>query len=218
VILDLRGSTVLSEDACRCRLARAAAPTGTGRIAINGARSPHVIPVNFTMVASGIVVRLGPGWAASHLDGAAVTFEADEVSARRRTGWSVVVEGVARVIPYDDVGRVSSNFPTPIVTSSGISVFEIIPFKVTGRGVEPDIRGEQHDLVAGAPDHADEPTKALSLGREAAEELATVLRSVLGDLSAEIADTGNANFRRELRETRRLLDGIAAQLTSSGAN
>jgi hypothetical protein len=39
------------------------------------------------------------------------------------------------------------------------------------------------------------------------------LRSVLGDLSSEIADTDNAAFRRTLLERRRLLEGIAAQLT-----
>ena len=58
--LDRRGSEVLSEDACLHRLTNAAAATGTGRVAINGAQSPYVIPVNFTMVEGGIVIRLGP--------------------------------------------------------------------------------------------------------------------------------------------------------------
>ena len=94
---------MLGEDACRRRLAHAAAASGVGRVAINGYRSPYVIPVNFTVVEGGIVIRLGTGWAAFHLDGSAVTFEADHVEASPRTGWSVVVEGIARIVPYDDV-------------------------------------------------------------------------------------------------------------------
>ncbi len=110
--LDPRGSAVLGEDACRRRLTQAAAASGIGRIAINGERSPYVIPVNFTVVDGGIVIRLGTGWAAFHLDGAAVTFETDQAVASRRSGWSVVVEGVARGVPYDDVARIDVNLPT----------------------------------------------------------------------------------------------------------
>jgi hypothetical protein len=100
------------------------------------------------------------------------------------------------------------------VTVPGLRVFEIVPFKVTGRAVEPDLRGERRDLVAGSPERAYEsPEKNLHLDRDAAEEFSSVLRSVLGDLSSEIADTDNAAFRRTLLERRRLLEGIAAQLT-----
>ena len=55
----------------------------------------------------------------------------------------------------------------------------------------------------------------LHLDQDAAEELASVLHSVLGDLSSEIADTDNAAFRRSLLDRRRLLEGIAAQVAIS---
>jgi hypothetical protein len=161
------------------------------------------------------VIRLGTGWAAFHLDGAAVTFEADQVAASRRTGWSVVVEGVARVVPYDDVARLGANMPTPIVTVPGIRVFEIVPFKVTGRVVEPGLRSEPRDLGAGFAEGASKPLRDhLRLAYDAAEELSSLLRSVLGDLGSEIADTDNAAFRKTLLERRRLLDDIAKQLTT----
>ena len=217
--LDRRGSEVLSEDACLHRLTNAAAATGTGRIAINGAQSPYVIPVNFTMVEGGIVIRLGPGFAAYHLDGVAVTFEADEVAATLHSGWSVVVEGVARLLTYDEVARLGKNLPTPIVTEPGVRVFEISPIKVTGRAIESDLRDEQSDRVAGSPEQAespaqaDEPPNDLHLGSDAAEELASVLHWVLGE---EIADADNATVRRNLVERHRLLEDIAAQLTQSG--
>ena len=212
---DPRGSAVLSEDACRRRLEHAAASSSVGRIAVNGPRSPYVIPVNFTAAEGGIMIRLGTGWAAFHLDGAAVTFETDQATVSRRSGWSVVVEGIARLVPYDEVARVGVNLPTPMVSARGVRVFEIIPFKVTGRAVEPDLRGEQHDSVTGSAEPAEKQTRDLHLGHDAAEELASVLSSVLGDLSSEIANTDNAAFRRALLERRRLLDTVALQLATA---
>ena len=212
--LDPRGSTVLGEEASRRHLAIVAAASGVGRVAINGDRSPYVIPVNFTVAGGGVIIRLGTGWAAYHLDGAAVTFEADQVEASQHSGWSVVVEGVARAVPYDDVARLGANLPNPIVTVPGVRVFEIVPFKVTGRVIEPDLRGEQRELAAESPEGPDEPPGMdLHLGVDAAEALSSTLRSALGDLSSEIADTDNASFRRTLLERRRLLEHIAAQLT-----
>jgi nitroimidazol reductase NimA-like FMN-containing flavoprotein (pyridoxamine 5'-phosphate oxidase superfamily) len=134
---DERGSVVLSEGACWRELEQAAASSAVGRIAIDRPRSPYVIPVNFTIMEGNILIRLGPGWAAFHLDGAAVTFETDQAAAARCSGWSVVVEGVAHLVPYDDVGRLGDNLPTPMVTEPGVRVFEIVPFKITGRTVEP---------------------------------------------------------------------------------
>jgi hypothetical protein len=214
--LDPRGSAVLGEDACRRRLTQAAAASGIGRIAINGERSPYVIPVNFTVVDGGIVIRLGTGWAAFHLDGAPVTFETDQAVAPRHFGWSVVVEGVAREVPYEEVARLDDVIlPTPIVTEPGFQVFEIIPFKVTGRAVEPDLRGEQRELSAEWPEITRVQPRNLYLEQDGADELASLLRSVLGDLTSEIADTDDATRRKALLERRRLLDAIAAQVVKT---
>ena len=210
--LDPRGSAVLGEDACRRRLTQAASSSGIGRIAINGERSPYVTPVNFTVVDGGIVIRLGTGWAAFHLDGAAVTFETDQAAASRRSGWSVVVEGVAREVPYEEVARLGVNLPTPMVTVPGFRVFEIVPFKVTGRAVEPDLRGEQREPDAESPEIRGVQPRNLHLDQDGADELASLLRSALGELGSEIADTDNAATRTALFERRRLLDAIAAQV------
>jgi hypothetical protein len=211
--LDPRGSSVLGSDECRRHLENAAAASGIGRLALNTSRSPYVIPVNFTVVGGGVIVRLGPGWAAFHLSGTSVTFETDQVAHTGNSAWSVVVEGVAREVPYDEVARLGANLPTPIVTVPGVRVFEIMPFKVTGRAVEPDLRGERRDLVTGEPAPTEDQSRALHLGTEAAEELSSLLRSALRDLSSEIADTDNASYRRTLLERRRLIEEIAGQLT-----
>jgi hypothetical protein len=151
VKLDQRGSVVLSQDQCRQHLASASASSGIGRIAFNGSPSPYVIPVNFTVEDGGILVRLGPGWSAFHLDGAAVTFETDESAPEQRSGWSVVVEGIARLLPYDETARLRANLPSPIVTEPGASVYEVIPFKVSGRSIEPGFRREPTEMAEAAP-------------------------------------------------------------------
>jgi hypothetical protein len=214
--LDKRGSAILSMEECRQHLERAAASSTTGRIAINGTRSPYVIPVNFSMVAGGIVIRLGPGWAAFHLNGVAVTFEVDTSTATEHSGWSVVVEGVTRIVTYDEVARLGDNLPTPLVALPGVRVFEIVPFKVTGRAVEPDLSGEhtRDPEVAGQPD---DHSRNVYLNGQEAEELESLLQSSLSDLSSEIADTDNAGYRRVLFERRRVLEGIKQQVWARSA-
>jgi len=134
--VDQRGSRVLDAGECGTLLAQAAASPGIGRIAVNGDPSPHVIPVNFSITDTGILVRLGSGWTAFHLDGVDCSFEVDLVPPSGRTGWSVVVEGTARTVPYDEVARLGTHLPKPRVPRPGIRVFEIVPSKVTGRSLD----------------------------------------------------------------------------------
>lgn len=215
--LDQRGSAILGEDACRDHLAREATASGVGRVAVNGDQSPYVIPVNFTVVDGGIFIRLGPGWAAFHLDGSAVTFETDQANAAQHSGWSVVVEGYAHVVTYDDIARLGANLPSPMVTVPGVRVFEIVPFKVTGRAVEPDLRDEPRGLTTDNPDEMESKPSSLRLTPESAHELAVTLRSAHWDVNSKIADTDDPVARETLLEGRRLLEGLAAQLTGAGA-
>ena len=211
--IDQRGSAILGEDACRRHLAAEAAASGIGRLAVNGDRSPYVIPVNFTVVDGGIIVRLGPGWAAFHLDGSAVTFEADQAEVSQHSGWSVVVEGVAHVVTYDEIGRLGTNLPTPMVTLPGVRAFEIVPLKVTGRAVEPDLRDEHRDLTTDTSDERGMRANSLRLTAEGADELSSVLQSAHWDVNSEIADTDDPALREMLLERRRRLEELVAQLS-----
>ena len=213
--LDQRGSAILGEDACREHLASAATASGIGRIAVNGDLSPHVIPVNFTVVDGGILIRLGPGFTAFHLDGSAVTFEADQAKASQHSGWSVVVEGFAHIVTYDDIARLGANLPTPMVSAPGVRVFEIVPFKVTGRAVEPDLRDEPRGLTADAPDEMESKPSSLRLTPQSAHELSVTLRSAHRDVDSKITDTDDPVARQTLLERRRLLEGLAAQLAGA---
>jgi nitroimidazol reductase NimA-like FMN-containing flavoprotein (pyridoxamine 5'-phosphate oxidase superfamily) len=67
-----------------------------GRVGFTLARRPMIVPVNYRMIANGIVFRTAPG---SKLSAALlrseVAFEVDDAEAGGRSGWSVLVVGTA---------------------------------------------------------------------------------------------------------------------------
>lgn len=69
-----------------------------GRLAWNGASGPTVIPVNYAVSANGIDIRTGAYSAAvRETDDSLITFQADEIDATTRTGWSVLAHGRAAI-------------------------------------------------------------------------------------------------------------------------
>jgi nitroimidazol reductase NimA-like FMN-containing flavoprotein (pyridoxamine 5'-phosphate oxidase superfamily) len=138
---DQHGSYVIDQDECRRLLELAGATRQLGRLAINREGSPYVIPVNFSVCDETILIRLRPGFAAHHLDGATVTFEIDHVEPYSKRGWSVEVEGPAKLLTYEEVARLGRNIPHPLVMYPGIRVFSIRPDKISGRSICHDYEG-----------------------------------------------------------------------------
>jgi uncharacterized protein len=134
-MIDQRGARILEPDECHELLAQTAS-TSIGRLAVDDDPSPHVIPVNYGVADGKILIRLGPGWTAFHLDGAECTFEVDQATTREHKGWSVVVVGTARIVPFDRVARLGTRLPAPSVPRPGVRVFEIVPSTVTGRRLD----------------------------------------------------------------------------------
>jgi len=68
-----------------------------GRLAVSRGPDvgPHVVPVNYTLLRGSIVFRSAPGTKLHRLVTEPVTFEVDGFDPFTRTGWSVVVEGLA---------------------------------------------------------------------------------------------------------------------------
>lgn len=93
--IDRNGLEVLDREECLRLLAKG----GLGRVGLTSGALPTVLPVNYRVVDGRIVFRTGAG---SKLDAATsdtvVAFEVDEVDHVWRTGWSVVVTGVAREV------------------------------------------------------------------------------------------------------------------------
>jgi nitroimidazol reductase NimA-like FMN-containing flavoprotein (pyridoxamine 5'-phosphate oxidase superfamily) len=68
-----------------------------GRLAVmaEGDVGPHVVPVNYAMLRGSIIMRSAPGTKLHRLVTQPVTFEVDSFDPYMRTGWSVVIEGLA---------------------------------------------------------------------------------------------------------------------------
>ncbi|MEU7788954.1 pyridoxamine 5'-phosphate oxidase family protein [Amycolatopsis sp. NPDC049159] len=88
----------------RCRSLLASVPLGRLGFVRDG--RPSIRPVNFTLADDAIWLRAGRNSWADRLDGQPVTFEADAYDSGRRTGWSVIVTGVATLTT--DVGTVAA--------------------------------------------------------------------------------------------------------------
>ena len=75
------------------------ASTGVGRVVFTVAALPAVVPITFVVHRDAVVMRTGAGTRlASAADGGVLAFESDDVDPVARTGWSVVVIGIAEVV------------------------------------------------------------------------------------------------------------------------
>jgi uncharacterized protein len=67
-----------------------------GRVGFEYAQRPMILPVNYRVIANGIVFRVAPGTTLSAaLMRARVAFEVDDADPDGRSGWSVLVVGQA---------------------------------------------------------------------------------------------------------------------------
>jgi uncharacterized protein len=103
---DRNGLEVLSYEACQERLRSGS----VGRVAIVDAGTPTIRPVTYAMDGSSVVFRSLVG---SKLDAAErsrpVAFEIDDHDPEARTGWSVLVTGVADVVEEpEEVARLEA--------------------------------------------------------------------------------------------------------------
>jgi uncharacterized protein len=104
VLTDRNGLEVLERDECLRLLAGAT----IGRVGLSSQALPVVLPVNFVLDGTGIVIRTAGG---SKLDAAirnaVVAFEVDAIEPFTHTGWSVLVTGVAvEVTDPDQLARI----------------------------------------------------------------------------------------------------------------
>jgi nitroimidazol reductase NimA-like FMN-containing flavoprotein (pyridoxamine 5'-phosphate oxidase superfamily) len=72
------------------------ATQSVGRLAVGrSGQAPHLVPINYALLRDSIVFRTAPGTKLELLVTEPVTFEADWFDLGSRTGWSVVVQGLA---------------------------------------------------------------------------------------------------------------------------
>jgi uncharacterized protein len=93
--LDRNGFEIMSPEECWTQLSR----LPVGRIAFVNAGTPVILPVNYAVDGRSIVIRTAVGeklHAASV--GQPVAFEVDSWEDRHRSGWSVLVQGLAEEV------------------------------------------------------------------------------------------------------------------------
>ncbi|GGX76958.1 pyridoxamine 5'-phosphate oxidase family protein [Streptomyces fructofermentans] len=120
-------------DRSECLRLLAQAPVG--RVVYTRQALPAVLLVNFALDGGAVVVRTS---AASEfvraVDGAVVSFEADEVDAVARSGWSVIVTGRAALVTEQSVhAHLLRSGPRPWVSWPTDVFIRIEPELVTGR-------------------------------------------------------------------------------------
>ncbi|SNS59645.1 Nitroimidazol reductase NimA, pyridoxamine 5'-phosphate oxidase superfamily [Geodermatophilus saharensis] len=120
---------------------RLLASSEIGRLAVNAEHHPLVFPVNYAMDGTTVVIRTSPGTKLAAADHANVTFEVDEIDRRTRSGWSVLVRGVAEEVGpehrADLVARTHATGLQPWAPGEHGHWLRLIPTAVTGRRIVP---------------------------------------------------------------------------------
>jgi len=73
-----------------------------GRIGVVSPHGPLIMPVNYGMDGTTLVIRTHPGSTLAAAQHARVSFQVDDIDRRTRSGWSVLLLGVAEEVGADD--------------------------------------------------------------------------------------------------------------------
>jgi nitroimidazol reductase NimA-like FMN-containing flavoprotein (pyridoxamine 5'-phosphate oxidase superfamily) len=106
-------------------------PVGRLAVGLPGA-PPLVVPVNYVLDGEIVVFRSDPGEKIFQLRGSAVSFQIDQIDPSRRTGWSVLVQGVAYEATPAEVGHLHVEPWAPGEKSHWV---RIVPASITGRRI-----------------------------------------------------------------------------------
>ncbi len=115
-----------------------------GRVAIvTASGSVLVVPVNYVLDGEAIVFRSDPGEKLEHLHERPASFQIDFIDAYHRTGWSVLVQGVAYRADPNDVAHLDM---VPWAGGDKAHWVRVVPQVITGRRLTPpdlplDVRG-----------------------------------------------------------------------------
>jgi len=110
---------------------------GIGRVAFNTASGPVVLPVNFTVVGTSIVIRTDPGTVIETHGEDRAAFEVDHVDEVLREGWSVLIRGQAhRVLQPGELRHVREAATAEPWAGGARDVYvRIVPDRITGRRI-----------------------------------------------------------------------------------
>ena len=109
-----------------------------GRVAFVDADGPVVLPVNFVLDGNTVLFcTSSANTIGRHLDSATVAFEVDEFDSLTKSGWSVLVRGVASFVSARELSRDEGLRPFPWADGVRTLVVRITPSSVSGRRLLP---------------------------------------------------------------------------------
>jgi nitroimidazol reductase NimA-like FMN-containing flavoprotein (pyridoxamine 5'-phosphate oxidase superfamily) len=112
-----------------------------GRLGVNAEHYPLIFPVNYGLDQRAVVVRTHPGTKLSAADHANVTFEVDCVDPISRSGWSVLIRGLAEEVTSahrdELIERTHATGVEPWAPGEHGHWLRIIPHDVSGRRIVP---------------------------------------------------------------------------------
>jgi nitroimidazol reductase NimA-like FMN-containing flavoprotein (pyridoxamine 5'-phosphate oxidase superfamily) len=148
VEVDRNGLEVLDRDECLRLLATAT----LGRVGVSAGALPSVLPVNFRLDGDRILfsTRAGTKLDAA-TDDAVVAFEVDETDSHTRSGWSVVVTGVARALTDVALAEVQRMALTRWAPGGGDRIVAISTDLVSGRRIVPQPQVERGGASTAGP-------------------------------------------------------------------
>lgn len=116
---------------------RLLAGAGIGRVILTEQALPTALPVAYVMDSGDVVFRSAAGAKLTAArEGTVIAFEADAFDEVERTGWSVVVTGIARVVTDPAEERHVSTLNIPAwVEPAGSRFVRLTPALVTGRRI-----------------------------------------------------------------------------------
>ena len=127
----------LSDDECYQLLAT----QQIGRLGVNAEHYPLIFPVNYGLDRRVVVVRTHPGTKLTAANHANVTFEVDHIDQTNRTGWSVLIRGLAEEVTSahgaELVERTHAAGVQPWAPGEYGHWLRIIPHYLSGRRIVP---------------------------------------------------------------------------------
>jgi nitroimidazol reductase NimA-like FMN-containing flavoprotein (pyridoxamine 5'-phosphate oxidase superfamily) len=93
---------------------------------------PFVVPVNYVLTADTVLFRTHPGTKLDALRRRTIAFQVDSIDEVLRTGWSVLIQGVAHEASPHDVGAAD---PEPWA-DAGPHWIQVVPRFISGRRFE----------------------------------------------------------------------------------
>lgn len=108
-----------------------------GRLGYVTEDGPRIVPLNYVTTTDAIVVRtLAYGEGARYSVDQRVAFEVDELDESRRSGWSVLVVGTARMVSVEELEQIlTRGGPEPWAGGTRTLFLRIPLTTVTGRQV-----------------------------------------------------------------------------------